>query len=475
MTVAQIRVLIEQEEIPLDELLPLLEMDLRAGVRTLAGRARRRLLKAERERQRALKLLRFERELWEKGVCRIAGVDEAGRGPLAGPVVAAAVILPQKACLEHVLSLRPRGPQPEGLPLSLVLERSEGEAKGEAAGRSREVFLPGLDDSKKLTEGRRETLYDLIRSKAEAISVGKVDPDEIDRTNILRASLRAMRESIEGLPLQPDRVLVDGRHLPGSRFPERAIVDGDARSLSIAAASVIAKVTRDRLMVAYDKEYPGYGFVRHKGYGTADHIAALKEHGPCPIHRRSFRIVGDLSAHWSEDFLTFREGLEQAESPEALRSMARAIARVKNQLTEAELQELRKIYRKRQEEVASARRKRIGGEGEALAAQFLEKKGCRILERNWRVAGGEMDLIAQHGETLIFVEVKTGKAGAFGPPEMWVTEAKRRQIIKVAKAYLSTQNMGDVDVRFDVVGIEIVGKTQRIEHIENAFWEKGPP
>jgi ribonuclease HII len=430
LTIAQIRLLIDREEIPLDELLPLLEQDLRAGVRGLAERERRRLLREERECQRIAKLLRFERELWEKGVRRIAGVDEAGRGPLAGPVVAAAVILPQT------------------------------------------VFLPGLDDSKKLSKGRRETLYDLIRSRAEAVSVGSADHAEIDRTNILRASLRAMRESIEGLPLQPDRVLVDGSHLPGSRFPERAIVDGDARSLSIAAASVIAKVTRDRLMVAYDKTYPEYGFARHKGYGTADHIAALRAVGPCPIHRRSFRIVGDLGAHRSEDFRTFREGLEQAESPDALLAMGRAIARVKDDLEAAELHALRSIYQKRQVEMTSGRRKRVGGEGEALAARFLEEKGYRILERNWRDASGELDLIAQHGETLIFVEVKTGKAGAFGPPEMWVTEAKQRQVVKVVKAYLAAQQIEEADIRFDVVGIEIVGKARRIEHIENAFREE---
>ncbi|MCK5732926.1 MAG: ribonuclease HII [Candidatus Latescibacteria bacterium] len=429
-TIAQIRSLIDEKKVPLDELLPLLEQDIRAGVRGLAQRERRRLLQEDRERQRIAKLLRFERELWERGVRRIAGVDEVGRGPLAGPVVAAAVILPQK------------------------------------------VSLPGLDDSKKLSEGKREILYDLIRSQAEAVSVGSADHVEIDRTNILRASLRAMRESIEGLPLQPDRVLVDGSHLPGSRFPERAIVDGDARSLSIAAASVIAKVTRDRLMVAYDETYPEYGFARHKGYGTADRIAALREVGPCPIHRRSFRIVGDLDVHGSEDFRTFREGLEQAESPDALLAMGRAIARVKDDLEATELQALRQMYQRRQVEMTSGRRKRIGGAGEALAARFLEEKGYRILERNWRDASGELDLIAQHGETLVFAEVKTGKAAAFGPPEMWVTEAKQRQVVKVAKAYLSAQNIEEADIRFDVVGIEIVGKARRIEHIENAFREE---
>ena len=155
--------------------------------------------------------------------------------------------------------------------------------------------------------------------------------------------------------------------------------------------------------------------------------------------------------------------------------MGRAIARVKDDLAEAELQELRRIYRKRQGEMASGRRKRTGREGETLAARFLEDKEYRILERNWRDASGEIDVIAQHGDTLIFVEVKTGKAGAFGPPETWVTEAKRRQIIKVAKEYLSTQNIGDADVRFDVVGIELVGKTQRITHLENAFWEECHP
>ncbi|MFH1008073.1 MAG: ribonuclease HII [Candidatus Latescibacterota bacterium] len=431
MTVAQIRSLIDREEVPIDQLLPLLESDLRAGVRALSGRIRRQGIQEERERQRVEKLLRFERELWQKGVRAIAGVDEAGRGPLAGPVVAAAVILPQT------------------------------------------FLLPGLDDSKKLSESRREILFDLIRSQAVAVSVGTVGHEEIDRTNILRASLRAMRESLEGLSPPPDRVLVDGSQLPGSRFPERAIVDGDARSLSIAAASVIAKVTRDRLMCAYDRTYPEYGFARHKGYGTAEHRDALRETGPCPIHRKSFRIVGDLCSTWSEDFLIFRKGLEQADSPDALLSMGRAIARVKDDLDGAELLALRKEYQKCQVQMASGGRKRTGGQGEAEAARFLEEKGYRILERNWRDASGELDLVARFEEILVFVEVKTGKAAAFGPPESWVTGAKQRQIVRVAQAYLLAQEIGEADIRFDVVGIEIAGKARRIVHIEDAFWEGG--
>jgi len=180
-------------------------------------------------------------------------MDEAGRGPLAGPVVAAAVVFPS----DIVAS---------GLPPE----------------------LEGLTDSKQLSAARRDLFFGLLTSGLVELSLGQVDAAMIDRLNILRATHRAMTEALAGLGPLPEHILVDGLPVPSLAGRQTAIVKGDARSYSIAAASVLAKVTRDRLMVEYDRRYPGYGFARHKGYGTREHLAALAQHGPCPIHRRSF-------------------------------------------------------------------------------------------------------------------------------------------------------------------------------------------
>jgi ribonuclease HII len=199
-------------------------------------------------------LLSFETKLWRKGLSYIAGVDEAGRGPLAGPVVAAAVILPSR-WLES------------GLPLE----------------------LEELNDSKQLTAQQREAFFAILASRAEIrFAIACVGVDTIDRVNILQATHRAMNDALAQLQPEPQHVLVDGRPVKSMRFPQTALVRGDARSYSIAAASVLAKVTRDRLMLEYDRQWPVYGFAEHKGYGTPQHLAALAEHGPCPIHRRSF-------------------------------------------------------------------------------------------------------------------------------------------------------------------------------------------
>jgi ribonuclease HII len=179
-------------------------------------------------------------------VVRVAGVDEAGVGPLAGPVVAAAVVLPP------------------------------------------ETWIDGLDDSKKLSPLRREQLFDTIRERALAWSTGVGDAREVDRINVYQAGLAAMRRAVEALPEAPEHLLVDARRVPGFAGPQESLVHGDSRSVSIAAASVLAKVTRDRMMEEYDRVYPGYGFARHKGYGTAEHRRALRRLGRCPIHRRSF-------------------------------------------------------------------------------------------------------------------------------------------------------------------------------------------
>jgi len=193
--------------------------------------------------------LAFDNAIRRRGFRLVAGVDEAGRGPLAGPVVAAAVILPEN------------------------------------------TPLPGVTDSKKVTPRRREELAAVIRDQAVAVSVGCAEPEEIDRTGILRATFSAMVRAIQGLEVSPDFVLLDGPYTLPLAVPQRGVIQGDARSLSIAAASIIAKVHRDRLMDDYHNLYPAYGFHRHKGYPTAEHREALRRFGPCPIHRRSFQGV----------------------------------------------------------------------------------------------------------------------------------------------------------------------------------------
>jgi len=191
----------------------------------------------------------YEARAWKTGVTRLAGIDEAGRGPLAGPVVAAAVII---------------GP---------------------------ERRIKGLADSKLLTAEQRDALFERITERAVAIGVGIVDHETIDRINILRATHRAMLEALAALSVAPDFVITDFVALRDLTCPQRNLVDGDARCASVAAASIIAKVTRDRLMLDADRTFPEYGFARHKGYATPEHLAALDRLGPCPLHRRTFSGV----------------------------------------------------------------------------------------------------------------------------------------------------------------------------------------
>lgn len=196
----------------------------------------------------------FEDDLLHRGFTRIAGVDEAGRGPLSGPVVAAAVILP------------------------------------------RPFECPFLNDSKKLAKKRRQLLYDEITGNPDVVwAVGMVDAREIDEINILCATHRAMDLALRALALRPDVALIDGLPVKGVSIAHEALVKGDGLSLSIAAASVIAKVTRDRMMEKMDEEFPEYGFIRNQGYGTREHLEALRKHGPCRYHRRSFQPVSQLS------------------------------------------------------------------------------------------------------------------------------------------------------------------------------------
>ncbi|NOK06016.1 MULTISPECIES: ribonuclease HII [Myxococcus] len=231
-------------------LLEALDADPRAGAHALARRIRSRQEKNRAEGQRIRKLLRFETELWEQGHTHIAGVDEAGMAPLAGPVVAAAAVLP----------------------------------KG--------FRLKGLDDSKKILDAeKRESLAEAIKRDAVAWAVGRAEVEEIDRINIYHAGLLAMRRAVEGLSVKPDHLLVDARTVPECSVPQKGIIKGDALSLSIAAASILAKTTRDRWMAELDAQYPGYGLAAHKGYPTPQHLQVLREKGVLPIHRRSFAPV----------------------------------------------------------------------------------------------------------------------------------------------------------------------------------------
>ena len=208
----------------------------------------------EKEIERLNEIKKIDKSVFDEGYEYVCGIDEAGRGPLAGPVVVAAVIMPKDSMIE------------------------------------------GVNDSKKVSEKKREKLYDLILEEAIAYGVGIVDQNEIDRINILNATKAGLTEAVSSLKVKPDVILVDAlTNIDTCGIQYRSIVKGDAKSYSIAAASIIAKVTRDRIMREWDKIYPQYGFEKHKGYGTAAHIKAIKENGLCPLHRLSFvkNIVGD--------------------------------------------------------------------------------------------------------------------------------------------------------------------------------------
>ena len=228
----------------LPELISAYEADERSGVQSLIAAANKKLEALEKERQRTERLKKFEKEYAAFGY--LCGIDEVGRGPLAGPVVAGAVVLPKDCDILY------------------------------------------LNDSKQLSEKKREELYDVIMEKAVSVGLGFSSPERIDEINILQATYEAMREAVSKLSVQPDVLLNDAVTIPGLPMKQVPIIKGDAKSVSIAAASIVAKVTRDRMMVEYDTVFPEYGFASNKGYGAAAHIEALKKYGPCPIHRRSF-------------------------------------------------------------------------------------------------------------------------------------------------------------------------------------------
>lgn len=309
----------------------------------------------------------------QQGYQHICGIDEAGRGPLAGPVCAAAVVLP------------------EGL------------------------RIPGLNDSKKLTEKRREALYDIILDQALDTSIAFASEAEIDEINILQATFLAMRRALAGLQQVPDFALVDGNRDPGLCVPVQLIIKGDQTSASIAAASILAKVARDRLLYQLDEQYPQYAFAKHKGYGTKLHYERLHAHGVSPVHRRSF-----LKAFF-------------------------------------------------QAEAADTKPTR-GQMGERYAAQYLRTQGYEILTANYRTRFGEIDLIVQNDAYICFTEVKARSADCWATPAAAVDVSKQQKLAKAAMQYLQ-ENQTQRQPRFDVVEVifNAAGTAAQVRLLPDAF------
>jgi ribonuclease HII len=309
-----------------------------------------------------------------------AGIDEAGRGPLAGPVVAGAVILD--------------------------LERP----------------IEGLADSKKLTAKRREALYDVILDRALAVGIGESQRAEIDRRNIFQATITAMQRAVDALNPGPDHLLIDGKNIQLDHPSQETIVDGDETVPAISAASIVAKVYRDRLMAEYHKVYPEYGFDRHKGYGTKAHMQALADHGACPIHRQSFRPVKQHLPQW--------------------RSLKD--------------------------------RRTLGRLGERLAATYLIENGYTIRDMNYHAAHlGELDIVAGCGAVTVICEVKTqvsnpGRAGEWGEPEEQIGVKKRDRIMATAQQYCAEKGI-DTEVRFDVISVKFSKAGPGITHRPGAI------
>ncbi len=305
----------------------------------------------------------------------IAGIDEAGRGPLAGPVVAAAVILDP------------------GQP------------------------IVGIDDSKKLTKLKRERLYVEIMARARAVSIGLAGRIEIDEHNILQATILAMQRAVNGLALTPDHLQIDGQHIELQHPSQELIVGGDALVAAIGAASIIAKVTRDRMLQEYDKVYPEYGFAKHKGYGTKAHIEAIKRTGACPIHRQSFKPIAKYLPSWKD----FQD------------------------------------------------KRLLGRLGEQLAAGYLINRYYTIVELNYRLAHiGELDIIALDGGEYVIVEVKSMTAGGPYEPEVQIDSKKRDRIMATANCYCEEKGI-DTTVRFDVISVKYSKAGPLINHIKNGI------
>ena len=340
------------------------------------------------------KRLSYERELWAKGIALVAGVDEAGCGPLAGPVVAAAVVFPC-AWLETGLCAK----------------------------------LRGLNDSKQLSEEEREKFFSILTTHPEIrYAVATVDVETIDRINIRQAAWRAMNIALGQLTPPPRHVLVDGLKIRWLTYPQTALAQGDCKSYSIAAASVLAKVTRDRLMRDFDKLYPGYGFAGHKGYGTPGHYAAIKERGACPIHRRSFSPFRSVATEL-ELFPSVEGQVSGVEGwPFPTRHSPPATYPPPSPLAPRPLPWMTLL-----EHIASwwngkpkPPHLRYGELGERAARKHLQRAGLEFLTANFRSPRGEVDLICRDHDCLVFIEVKTRSSEEWTRPAAAVDRERRR-------------------------------------------------
>jgi len=282
-----------------------LKRDPRSGVRQIYDALKKRYERDSAERTRLDAMLNFERVLWRAGVQHIAGVDEVGMGPLAGPVIAAAVIFP---------------PHTE---------------------------LDGIDDSKRLDLAQRLDAERRIRGVATAIGIGAAEVGEIDTVNIYQAGLLAMRRAIEALSIRPQHVLVDARNIPGVDVPQNSFNKGDGIDFSIAAASIVAKTHRDRLMNELATQFPAYGFERHKGYSTPEHQAAIRAHGPCAIHRTSFTFIRELCGEYSTLFYELKSRLDVAAARPELQALDDELAACAGALAENEQRKLKLVLSRR--------------------------------------------------------------------------------------------------------------------------------
>ncbi len=296
---------LEKGELVSARVLNRLQRDSRQGVRRLYVALKKRYERQRDERLRLEAMRHFELLLWKTGVQDIAGVDEVGMGPLAGPVVAAAVMFPP------------------------------------------ETNIARVDDSKKLDPSTRTELASEIRAKASGIGLGVASVEEIDSVNIYHAGLLAMRRAVEALPRRPQHVLVDARTVPGVDVPQNMFNKGDGINFSIAAASIIAKTVRDRMMEALDREYPGYGFAVHKGYGTPEHRQALRELGPSAVHRKSFPVMHELQGEYSALFYALKAQLEAARTRVALDELETALRAQGAELAEQECKKLKLLVARR--------------------------------------------------------------------------------------------------------------------------------
>lgn len=310
----------------------------------------------------------------------VAGIDEAGRGPLAGPVAAAAVILD------------PESP------------------------------IQGLADSKSLTSRRRAALYEVIIDKALAVGIGESQREEIDRLNIFQATVTAMQRAVDALNPQPDHLIIDGKSIRLDHPSQETIIDGDETEPAICAASIVAKVYRDRIMTEYHKVYPEYGFDRHKGYGTKAHLQALTDYNACPIHRQSFRPVRQHLPQWRN---------------------------LKD-------------------------RQNLGRLGERIAATYLIENGYTIRDLNYHAGHlGELDIVAERGAITVVCEVKTlvpnpHHPGDWGEPEEQIGIVKRDRIMATAQQYCAQKEI-DSEVRFDVISVKFTRTGPIIKHIPDGI------